>query len=136
MLIDILIEFRIFQYLFAKRRAFELRNGFVHRSILDPPWKESTPRMLHGGVRILIGGDFEPFTSRLLDLFDDLADPAPVALGAHLQMINMNRNAGIPSDTQGLSQFLHDIEALAAQVDAIIPAITPHDLGHLDNLVR
>src|SRR4030095_9100119 len=35
-----------------------------------------------------------------------------------------------------LRQLLHDIETFATQVDAVVTAITPDDLGHLGNFVR
>ena len=133
---DVLGELGIVHDPLAKTRAHELADGLLHRRVLHPTREQPPPRVLHGGIRILVGGDVQALAPGLLDLLHHLHDPPPVLLGAHLQMVDVDGDVGFASHLQGLLQLLHDVEALAPQVHAVVPAVLTHHPGHGNHLVR
>ena len=135
-LADVLGELGIVHDPLAERRAHELADGLLHRRVLHPAREQPPPRVLHGGIGILVGGDVQALAPGLLDLLHHLHHPAPVLLGAHLQMVDMDGDVRLPSYLEGLLQLLHDVEALAAQMHAVVAAVLPHHPGHGDHLIR
>ncbi len=134
MLVDVLVKLFVLDHALAEVRVFELGNRFADRRVLHPARKQTTPWMLHGRVRILICGDLQTFAPRFFELFDHLANASPVGLGAHFEMIHMDGNVRLSSDTERLGQLFHHIEAFAADVHAVVTAVAIGDLGHLDHL--
>jgi hypothetical protein len=89
--------------------------------------------MLHRGIGVLVRGDFQPFAPGFFQLLNHLANAPPVGFGAHFQMVNMNRDLRFPRHAQHLGQLFHHIEAFAADMDAIVAAVTFSHFRHFDD---
>src|SRR5215467_7342265 len=97
-LVYVLAEFLVGLDLIAERPFLELRYGVPPRHRLDPAREQPRPWMLHRGVGILVRGDIQPARPRRVDLFDDVFDSSEIILAAHLNVIDVHRNAGLLGD--------------------------------------
>ena len=92
--------------------------------------------MLHRRVRILIGGNLEAAAARVLNQLQRRARLAPQPGAANLQVIDVHRQARDFGDGNCLLDFLDQLKAFAADVAAVVAAVSGGDLRHREDLFR
>src|SRR5262249_16837654 len=79
--------------------------------------------------------DVETAGARRLDLRDDVSDLPEVVLAAHLDVIDVHRDAGRLGNVDRLVELLVDLAAFATDVGAVVATVARDDLRHRHHLV-